>query len=147
MDANSVPTPLPRQVKYRYDHLGRRMEKKVFDWNTILNGGAGGWSPTPSVHRRFVWKDWLLLLDDDQLNDPNNPDCTFTWGLELAGLNGQVNSLGADGNLTTEFAAGDMKCDGDVDFADTDIFVARIGCPNITDCNVPCTWTHGDMNR
>ncbi|MBK9128169.1 MAG: RHS repeat-associated core domain-containing protein [Phycisphaerales bacterium] len=52
----------------------------------------------------------------------------------------------ADGNLTTEFAAGDMNCDGDVTFADTNIFVAKIGCPNITDCNVPCTWTHGDIN-
>ncbi|MBK9126261.1 MAG: RHS repeat-associated core domain-containing protein [Phycisphaerales bacterium] len=39
-----------------------------------------------------------------------------------------------------------MNCDGDVTFADTNIFVAKIGCPNITDCNVPCTWTHGDIN-
>ncbi|MBK9126269.1 MAG: hypothetical protein IPM13_00495 [Phycisphaerales bacterium] len=51
-----------------------------------------------------------------------------------------------DGDTGSDCVAGETHCDGDVTFADTDIFVAKIGCPNITDCNVPCTWTHGDMN-
>jgi len=39
-----------------------------------------------------------------------------------------------------------MNCDGDVTFDDTDLFVAKLGCPNAPDCDVPCTWTHGDIN-
>ncbi|MFN0138233.1 MAG: RHS repeat-associated core domain-containing protein [Phycisphaerae bacterium] len=58
--------------------------------------GAGGWSSTPSLHRRFVYSGWLLLLELDwrDLNDGNGgppdgqPDKTvlkrYIWGLDLS---------------------------------------------------------------
>lgn len=96
VDANNVPTPLPQQVKYRYDHLGRRVERKVYAWNT--SGRA--WSTTPSEHVKYVWGpggqpgQWLVLMELDGLNS-NAALKKYAWGLDLAGLSGSVGQGGA----------------------------------------------------
>ncbi len=103
VDANNVPTPLPQQVKYRYDHLGRRVERKVYAWNT----SERAWSTTPSEHVKYVWgpagsvgvpagqsAQWLVLMELDGLAS-NAALKKYTWGLDLAGLAGSVGQGGA----------------------------------------------------
>jgi hypothetical protein len=63
-----------------YDYLGRRVEKKVSTHN--------GTSWSVSDCRRFVWSDWLPVLELDA-SDPNDVTILrkYTWGLDLAGHN------------------------------------------------------------
>ncbi len=55
----------------------------------------------------------------------------------------------AAGNMVESFVAGDMDCDGDVDFSDIDCLVAVLGsCPPNPDpyaCD-PCDCINGDMD-
>jgi RHS repeat-associated protein len=83
-----------KKVVFEYDYAGRRVEKKVYAW---VPGSPGQWSTTASPHLRFVWGGsragaWLMLLE---LNGASSNAVlrSYTWGLDLAGLNGQVNSL------------------------------------------------------
>lgn len=54
----------------------------------------GTWSATPSLDRRLVWYNWLLLAEPDGRDHDGDglPDNTagrrYTWRLDLAGLNG-----------------------------------------------------------
>ena len=54
----------------------------------------------------------------------------------------------ADGNLVTEYSAGDADCDGDVDFFDIDPFYAKLGCPGsgLPACNQGCPWQNSDVD-
>ncbi|GAG23747.1 unnamed protein product, partial [marine sediment metagenome] len=85
-----------KKVELAYDYMGRRIEKKVYDWNDQ----AGDWEATPSLHRKFVWggtggssaSGWLLLLElDCGTGDPPVETVVrkYTWGLDLAGMSGQ----------------------------------------------------------
>ncbi len=90
------PNDPPVKVEFRYDYLGRRIEKRVLPWNPALNGGAGGWDAgSPTKVTRYVWSGWLMLMELDGLRDCGSPaspaECVvrkYTWGLDLAGLNG-----------------------------------------------------------
>ena len=64
-----------------YEFLGRRVEKKVSTHN--------GTSWSVSDCRRFIWSDWLPLLELDA-SDPNDVTILrkYTWGLDLAGQMG-----------------------------------------------------------
>lgn len=107
--------PPPVKVEFVYDYLGRRIEKRVLPWNPALDGGAGGWDAVhPTKVTRFVWSGWLMLLELDGLSDcgtPGSPaECVvrkYTWGLDLAGQNGQVNSLESAGAISGLLAAYD----------------------------------------
>jgi RHS repeat-associated protein len=69
------------KVEFAYDYLGRRVQKQVF----IRTGGQ--WVLT--VHRKFVWSGWLLLMELDGLGGTGvSPVRKYTWGLDLAGLSG-----------------------------------------------------------
>ncbi len=77
------PQTNDKKVTSPYDHLARPVEKKVYEWT------ESGWSATPALVRRFVWSGWLLLME---LDGNNNVVRKYTWGLDLAGQAGQVNS-------------------------------------------------------
>ena len=83
-----------QRVSFRYDHLGRRVQKRVW---TYQNGTWG----TPEV-RQFVWDGWRLVLE---MNGAGTILRKFTWGLDLAGLNGNVAS-GAPAGRQLEGAGG-----------------------------------------
>ena len=86
--------------------MGRRIEKKVYDWHDQ----AGDWEATPSLHRKFVWggnggsfaSGWLLLLElDCGTGDPPVETVVrkSTWGLDLAGMSGQSRDRKGAGML------------------------------------------------
>jgi len=89
-----------QKVEFRYDYLNRRIQKKVFDWT------ASGWSSTPSLERRYVWAGHLLLME---LDGNNQPVRKYTWGLDLAGQSGQVNSLEGAGGIGGLLAVYDLN--------------------------------------
>jgi RHS repeat-associated protein len=84
-----------KMLTFVYDYLGRRVEKKVY---TFVTGNPSHWSTTASPHLRFVWGGWLMLAE---LNGASSNAVVrkYTWGLDLAGLNGQVNSLEGAGGI------------------------------------------------
>ena len=53
-----VPTAGSRRAEYSYDSVGRRSEKRVYDWNASATPPA--WNATPSESKRFVWGGWLV---------------------------------------------------------------------------------------
>jgi RHS repeat-associated protein len=78
------------KVQCAYDYLGRRVEKKVY----AHDGSQWGLL----YHRKYVWDGWKLL---EELNGLSSDALVrkYTWGLDLAGLNGSINSLEAAGTI------------------------------------------------
>jgi RHS repeat-associated protein len=90
-----------KQLEFKYDYMGRRVEKKVYTHN------GSQWNLTTT--RRFVYADWLLVLELDGENDIVRK---YTWGLDLAGQNGSINSIdaaGGIGGLLATYDAGSTK--------------------------------------
>lgn len=77
--------------EFKYDYMGRRIEKKVWQW------ASGSWG-SPITHAKYVWDGWLLL---EELNGLSSNAVTkkYTWGLDLAGLNGSVNDRTSAGGI------------------------------------------------
>jgi len=80
------------QEFYGYDYLGRRVFKQV---DIFVSG-----NPVTIEKRRFIWDGWKLLEELD-VRDPQAPAIArqYTWGLDLAGLSGAVNSLEGAGTI------------------------------------------------
>ena len=76
------------KVEFAYDHMGRRIRKVVSEWT------AGAWAV--QSERKFVWSGWLLLME---LDGNNAVVRSYTWGLDLAGQAGLVNSLEDAGGI------------------------------------------------
>ncbi len=83
-----------RKVVFGYDYLGRRVEKRVYDWE---GPGPDDWAATPSLHRKFVWSGWLMLQGLDEVFGQDAVLRKYTWGLDLAGLNGGGGSPNGGG--------------------------------------------------
>jgi RHS repeat-associated protein len=90
----SPPADGSVMVEFAYDYLGRRVQKKV------STRQSGAWTLT--LHRQYVWGGtggssasggWLLLMELDGLGGTGVPPVRkYTWGLDLAGLNGSSPS-------------------------------------------------------
>lgn len=70
-----------KKLEFTYDYMGRRVEKAVYAWDP----NATDWESDPELRRRFVWSDWLLVLELDA-TDPNDVTILrkYTWGLDVA---------------------------------------------------------------
>ncbi|MBK9128167.1 MAG: RHS repeat-associated core domain-containing protein [Phycisphaerales bacterium] len=77
-------------IEYGFDQLGRRIERRKYTWQTA--NPPASWTLAEST--RYVWSDWLLLMELDGLQG-NAVLRKYTWGLDLAGLNGAGASGGA----------------------------------------------------
>src|SRR5258708_18628404 len=76
ISAPALAVSVPAQtIQYRYDYLGRRVEKKVYN-----NG-----SSSPSVDLKFAYSStgWHLLAEYDALNS-NALVRTYSWGLDMS---------------------------------------------------------------
>jgi RHS repeat-associated protein len=67
-----------RKLEFAYDGQGRRVRKRVSDWNS----GGGTYQLTSDV--RFVYDGWNLIAE---LNGATSNSCfrTYVWGLDLSG--------------------------------------------------------------
>ncbi|MBK9118314.1 MAG: hypothetical protein IPM18_01760 [Phycisphaerales bacterium] len=84
------------RVDFVYDSSWRRVRKTVTPWDEQ----ASGWAGTPSLDRKYLWSGWRLLLETDVLASGGGAVLrSFTWGLDLAGLGGVVNSLESAGTI------------------------------------------------
>ena len=75
-----------RKVEFKYDYLGRRVEKQVY----TCNGSSWELSGT----RRYLWYNWLMPME---LDADNQPARNYTWGLDLAGPMGGADASPAIG--------------------------------------------------
>ncbi|MBK8915194.1 MAG: hypothetical protein IPM64_11455 [Phycisphaerales bacterium] len=82
------------RVEFRYDYMGRRVEKAVYEWDAT--GESGSW--VTQSRTRFVYDGWNLI---QELNVPTAGDPTvlrqYTWGLDLSGQNGNSTVGGLHG--------------------------------------------------
>ena len=98
-----------------YDYQGRRVRRQVFAWNT----GSAAWSTSPESDMRFVYDGWRVIMELDCLAcgaGCATGECgtgvspvkrKYTWGWDLAGQNGQPNSLESAGGIGGLLAAYD----------------------------------------
>ncbi|MDX2199614.1 MAG: RHS repeat-associated core domain-containing protein [Phycisphaerae bacterium] len=78
-----------KRVKYAYDYRGRRVRRIAETYN------ESAW--TVNSDTRYVWDDWLLLMEID--GNTGNTIRKYTWGLDLAGLNGTANDRTSAGGI------------------------------------------------
>ena len=94
--------PIPvgmKRVEFDYDYQGRRIEKRVFN-----RASGTAWNTNPSERRRFVWYNWLMVMEIIESDTSSPPDGTmdakrvrrFTWGRDLGG---GLESAGGIGGL------------------------------------------------
>jgi RHS repeat-associated protein len=82
--------------------LGRRIRKLVWQWDAPNEVFVG-----PTQDTKYVYDGWRVIMELDGLNG-DAVTRKYTWGLDLAGLNGQVNSLEAAGGIGGLLAAEDV---------------------------------------
>jgi RHS repeat-associated protein len=83
--------PGAKCVQFAYDYRGRRVWKEARTWSN------GQWqSPTAAQQRRYLWDGGKLL---EEFNASSTVLRKYTWGLDLAGLSGSVNSLEGAGTV------------------------------------------------
>ena len=80
----SSPVNGDKKVELTYDYMGRRVEKVVSTYEA-------GW--TVSGKTRFVYHNWLLLLELDGLSD-NAVLRKYAWGLDLSGSLEDAGGIG-----------------------------------------------------
>jgi RHS repeat-associated protein len=86
---------MDKKLTFTYDYMGRRVEKKVYRYDT----GASDWEADPNSWTRWVYYDWLPIIEYDV--NPSTEALTlvrkFTWGLDLAGQSGSQSITAAGG--------------------------------------------------
>ncbi len=100
-DWATTPASGDKKVEFKYDYLGRRVQKKV--WTRQ----SGEWVLTDV--RKFVWSGWLMLVElEGDTGDPpvDTVMRKYTWGLDLAGLNGGGGSLNGGGPASSRSLEG-----------------------------------------
>ncbi|MCA9244332.1 MAG: hypothetical protein KDA32_10280 [Phycisphaerales bacterium] len=66
------------KLEFRYDHAGRRVEKKVYAWDPTANSGSGDWESTPTTHLKFGYLGRELVMEYDGLNS-DTPVRRYRW--------------------------------------------------------------------
>gem|GEM_PF-4793101 len=89
-----------RRLEFKYDYMGRRVEKRVVVWDPNL-GTEGDWdeSDPNSVVLRYAYHGWLPLLEYE-VSDAGEPTESmkilrkYTWGLDLSGTLDGAGGIG-----------------------------------------------------
>ncbi|MCA9186809.1 MAG: hypothetical protein KDA99_14380, partial [Planctomycetales bacterium] len=73
-DANDVT------LEFKYDHLNRRVEKKVTAWDPTLNGGSGDWESTATTQLKYGYDGDELVIEYNGLNS-DSVERRYRWAL------------------------------------------------------------------
>jgi RHS repeat-associated protein len=84
-----------KRVQHSYDYMGRR----VRTWTQTVYHNGTSWFWSTDSDTRYVWDGWLLLEELDGTSSVLPPKRKYTWGLDLAGLNGQPNDRSSAGGI------------------------------------------------
>ena len=76
-------SPPRRELHFKYDHLGRRVEK------TVLRNGS------VTFNRRFVYAGWNLIAEFELVNGVPNVRRSYAWGLDAASSLDATGGIGA----------------------------------------------------
>lgn len=75
--------PPAHELNFKYDHLGRRVEKTVRKNGIII------------VNRRFVYEGWNPIAEFELANGVPNVRRSYAWGLDIAGSLDATGGIGA----------------------------------------------------
>jgi RHS repeat-associated protein len=94
----SVPAEAKQRLEFAYDHMARRIQKKVYVWNL----------PTSSYQlqsvTKFVNDGWNLMAE---LNSSNALIRSYVWGQDMSGT---LHGAGGIGGLLTIEGEGNTYC-------------------------------------
>jgi RHS repeat-associated protein len=94
---STAPAASKRKLTIEYDYQGRRIRKRVFNWDTVSNN----YSAIPASDTKFIYDGWNLLAE---LNATNNAIVrSYLWGLDLSGT---LQGAGGVGGLAAVKPAG-----------------------------------------
>jgi RHS repeat-associated protein len=99
----------PKRLEFAYDYLGRRVEKKVYDYDPAAAGTAAQWELQTTT--RYLYQGWNLIAEfttgsagfqpagSGGTGDPpeglDSPARTYHWGMDTAGTLTQTGGVGA----------------------------------------------------
>ena len=83
---SSVPVEARKRLEFVYDYGGRRIQKKVFDWNT----GTGTYVLQSTT--RFVYDGWNLIAE---LDENNSLIRAYTRGQDISGTPFEAAGVGS----------------------------------------------------
>jgi RHS repeat-associated protein len=89
----NLPSAAKRKLEFVYDSMGRRVQKKVYGWNTITS------TYQVQSHTKFIYDGWNLIAE---LDGNNALIRNYVWGLGgLLNVNAGGNTYfaGYDGNV------------------------------------------------
>ena len=109
-----------RKVEFTYDYIGRRVQKKIYSWQT------DHWQLI--TDNLFLYNGWNLVSEWSSIGTQSG-EKYYVWGLDLSQT---LQGAGGVGGLVASFAtlAGDFDNDGDVDGSD---LAALANDPNLLD--------------
>src|SRR5688572_29073516 len=127
---SSVPSGAKRKLQFAYDHVGRRVEKKVFDWN------GSSYNASPSTHIKFANDGWRPVAE---LNGSTGAVVrSYCWGKDLSG---SLKGAGGIGGLL-------MVREGGATYAARyDANGNLVGFYNLTDDNVALRVEYGPYGQ
>jgi RHS repeat-associated protein len=88
----ATPAAAKKKLAFDYDHLGRRIQKRLYTWSQT--GSAYGDQPSSTL--KFIYDDWNLLSENNSLNMPVRH---YLWGVDLSGT---LRGAGGVGGLVNE---------------------------------------------
>ncbi|MBI4580884.1 MAG: hypothetical protein HY718_14345, partial [Planctomycetes bacterium] len=80
------PDENDKKLEFKYDYLGRRVEKKYSVYT------SGNWAVQTGGWQRFVYDDWNVALVLSAA-DSNAVVKKYTWGLDLSGQSGSGRTV------------------------------------------------------
>jgi len=81
----NIPSAQRKKLEFAYDYQGRRIGKKVSQWNANSNAFV------QATNYLFLYDGWNLLAI---LSSDLRPQTTFTWGLDLSGSEEGAGGIG-----------------------------------------------------
>jgi RHS repeat-associated protein len=108
---SAVPDDAKRKLEFEYDHAGRRIQKKVYDWNPLTT------QYKLETTIRFVYDGWNLVAQVEDLVAPKS--YVHVGDLQMIHVGSETHIVGHDGNENvtglTKVSSGTREAEYDYD--------------------------------